>query len=377
MRTLQMLRLLVSLTSTRAFISERVDTTSEHRAQLSQAVPGLSFETFRPATIIRTDIARVASRWLSAAVRGVPVWMQNQHNPDLLTALESYLETQRVSSVFLISEAAGTYASALRTKRLHWDKFNVIAASSYADANQEQNWQEHVKYLLQHNYSVRFERNVLDCVTSVSVTSAAEKARFLQFYQRAPELVIPSAVKVSSEPSWSFSSGSVLWLGSLDYGANVSGLTRFLREGLPTLLEKGVRLRVVGSGGTPELVDQLRRTAGVDFWGYVADLDNACHDIRGAILPLWSGAGMKIKTLSLLARGVPVGATPCAFEGLPDDVACVISTDPRRLADVMVTASAACLADFGRLGFQFCRNTFSEEAVSASMREQVRTVLQI
>jgi glycosyltransferase involved in cell wall biosynthesis len=49
---------------------------------------------------------------------------------------------------------------------------------------------------------------------------------------------------------------------------------------------------------------------------------------------LWEGAGVKLKTVTLLGAGIPAAVTPIAVEGLAveDGIHCLIRNDPHGLA---------------------------------------------
>lgn len=108
--------------------------------------------------------------------------------------------------------------------------------------------------------------------------------------------------------------GAVGWLGSLQYAANVDGLVRFVREAWKPLGRDGLRLRVAGS--PTETVGSLDGLPGVELEGFVPDLGDFMAGLDAAVVPLWQGAGVKLKTLSFMAAGVPVAATPVALEGI-------------------------------------------------------------
>jgi glycosyltransferase involved in cell wall biosynthesis len=78
----------------------------------------------------------------------------------------------------------------------------------------------------------------------------------------------------------------------------------------------GVVLRLVGA----EPGDDVRALAGprVEVTGFVADLEAVLDGARVAVAPVRHGAGLKIKSVEAMARGLPVVTTPLGAEGLDD-----------------------------------------------------------
>lgn len=155
----------------------------------------------------------------------------------------------------------------------------------------------------------------------------------------------------------------VLVVGSWNWIPNAQGLRRFLVEGARALLEAGapVRIRVVGKGMSSELVEEVR-SAGADPVGYVDDIRAELVAARLMIVPLWVGAGLRVKIVEAFACGLPVVATPLACEGLgvedgreillgdtPSELsarACELLRDPARAREVGLAGRARAQTDF-------------------------------
>jgi glycosyltransferase involved in cell wall biosynthesis len=84
----------------------------------------------------------------------------------------------------------------------------------------------------------------------------------------------------------------------------------------------------------PPSVLALERLPGVKVLGYVERLESFLDEISMGVIPLWEGPGIKVKTLTFFAAGVPVAATPVGLEGVPAVHArhCMIAEDPSGLA---------------------------------------------
>lgn len=121
------------------------------------------------------------------------------------------------------------------------------------------------------------------------------------------------------------------FLGNFRHHPNLEGLEWFLREVMPQLAgtKAGLPLNVYGSSMTPEIRQQLS-IDGINPVGFIEDASQAYDPHRIFIAPLLSGAGIKGKVLTALARGIPTILTPVAAEGvgLRNGLDCIIASTP-------------------------------------------------
>lgn len=99
----------------------------------------------------------------------------------------------------------------------------------------------------------------------------------------------------------------VLFHGSFKYVPN--------REALEILLELSKKLPwvefYVAGSGIPE-----GKKSNVTFFGFVENLDEFLKRGDLAVIPLKRGAGVKLKIIDYLRRGIPVVTTPIGAQGL-------------------------------------------------------------
>jgi glycosyltransferase involved in cell wall biosynthesis len=115
--------------------------------------------------------------------------------------------------------------------------------------------------------------------------------------------------------------------------------------------------------------------SGVEWCGWVDDLDTAMFGARLAVIPIRYGSGTAIKALDALSRGVPIVATACGVRGLD-----LLDGEDALIADTSTGFADACLrllgdADaagcIGRAGYRRWRLAFS----SAGLVQQVNDVV--
>jgi len=109
----------------------------------------------------------------------------------------------------------------------------------------------------------------------------------------------------------------IVFVGSMDYHANIEGAAKFGREVWPQLRARQPDLvfTVVGRNPARE-VRELAQTPGIEVTGTVDDVRPFYRKAVAAVVPLNVGGGSRLKILEAMATGVPVVSTTLGAEGL-------------------------------------------------------------
>ncbi len=108
-----------------------------------------------------------------------------------------------------------------------------------------------------------------------------------------------------------------LYVGSMDYHANIDAVLYFSREIWPALRVRFPHLNFTIVGRNPsESVLALGSEPGIDVVGTVDDVRPYYREAFAAIVPLRVGGGTRLKILEALAAGVPVISSALGAEGL-------------------------------------------------------------
>jgi glycosyltransferase involved in cell wall biosynthesis len=335
-RVLMLLRTIADSAPYTLFVVRRPDTTDARVAELRDLLPGVEVRAFE-ATPYRFGRLGPPGRYLEAATARMPPWIRTRYSADLHRELRT-----RTGVAIGLGEAVGAYFPGTRL-RWHWDKANVLAASTRQDLAEATGaaYRLRARYLARISYA--FERRALDLASTVSVTSAAEAGRLAARYGRRADVTLPSCVPLPIDHRPAPEPRRLVWLGSFGYPPNRLGLYRFLDEGWPALERAGYTLTLIGSGLRDPDRRALARHPGLRVLGYVDDLRPELGAARAGVVPLWSGAGVKLKTLTLLAHGVPVFATPTGAEGLPATPAVRLADTPRAIAEAILDTGGSQL----------------------------------
>ncbi|HET7489519.1 MAG TPA: glycosyltransferase family 4 protein [Acidimicrobiales bacterium] len=296
------------------------DTAGSYLAALRDELRGAEVEEFDPGPPAAGTPAAMVGRWSAAMWRGMPTWIAAQHHDGLLERAVSL--APGFDAVVILDDYAGSYVPRLRqvpgVGAIVADKGNVMGAS-LLEPDPEAGFRGRVRTRIDRHLVRRHERRYVGLVDGVVVTSSVEGARLHDLYGRRPDAVVPSAVTLFDVPEATPTGPpGVLYVGNLEYGPNIEGLIRFVEAAWPPLAERGAELLVAGVA-SPSQRGALARHAGVRLLGFVDDLAPLCAAATVAVAPVWRGAGVKVKTLTLLGAGLPLVATPVAMEGIAAD----------------------------------------------------------
>lgn len=345
----------------------RSSTTDAQAAELEEAIEG-------PVELFEGSGRREG--WGRALRRGVPPWVAEQHSPALQRrALEL---APGMDAVTILDDYAAIYAPALAAGGpVVCDKHNVSGFSAAAPLPADSSPRERARRAVAIHLSRRFERHHLAPASAVVVSSNDEAERLSSLYGLRAAATVPSAVDVPEETVEPGGQRAIGWLGSHEYDVNVEGLVRFVEEGWDELGRAGLRLLVAG-GSPPPQVLELKRHPGVEILGYVERLDELFSQLGAAVVPLWRGAGVKLKTLTFMAAGVPVVGTPVAVEGIEaqDGRHCLVAEEPARLAEAArsLVDDVSAARRIGAAGRRLVAESYSWPAVGSRFREVVERV---
>ena len=169
--------------------------------------------------------------------------------------------------------------------------------------------------------------NDIDTLAGIGV--AREKCRETYHLGDDSQLQLPSLRFEDSHPV-------LLYVGTLNWEANVDGLLWFFDEVLPLVLAKQPHVLVKIVGGKPDqrLLDKAAQIPQVVFTGFVKDLEPLFNEARVSLAPLRFGSGIKVKVLNSMCRGLPIVTTSIGAEGI----------DARHMQELAITDSASDMA---------------------------------
>lgn len=153
---------------------------------------------------------------------------------------------------------------------------------------------------------------------AVVVCTEPEAALYRSFCSQGTSAVIPNGVDLDYfSPTKTAPTADCVFVGYLDYRANVDGLQWFCTNVWPRLREinPNAVFQIVGrKAGTA--VQKLATIPGVELVGEVADVRASLHGARVVVAPLQIARGVQNKVLEAMSTGKAVVATPQALTGI-------------------------------------------------------------
>jgi len=201
----------------------------------------------------------------------------------------------------------------------------------------------------------RFEQKFLRLGDAHTVCSERERQLLLSLEPEARIEVIENGVDVSYFSQVERLPGgprrSLVYVGLMEYHANVDAVCYFAREVWPKVRQRRPELefKIVGARPTAE-VSALANQAGIAVTGTVDDLRPYYREALAAVVPLRVGGGTRLKILEAMAAGVPVISTALGAEGLSAEGGkdFVLADTPSAMADAVVGLHESS-ADWRRL----------------------------
>jgi sugar transferase (PEP-CTERM/EpsH1 system associated) len=198
-------------------------------------------------------------------------------------------------------------------------------------------------YLREWRRLREYEYEIVRRFANTVVTTGREAAlldRLDEFTRRARLRVITNGVDLdyfqpAAQPP-DTTSPRLVFIGAMDYSANVEGARYFAEEIFPLIRarESRAKFSIVGANPTAE-VKKLARHPGVTVTGAVPDVRPYLWDAAVCVVPLRVARGVQNKILEAMAAGKAVIATPESVAGLrvvPGEHLMVADT-PNKFAD--------------------------------------------
>jgi glycosyltransferase involved in cell wall biosynthesis len=164
----------------------------------------------------------------------------------------------------------------------------------------------------------RYEAGLVRAADSTSIVSEADRAAVPGLESAA---VVPNGVDTEAfpfrDPAAEPRAPRLLFFGNLGYFHNVEPARDVARDVLPRVRREipEARLRIAGARPAAQ-VRRLERLDGVELAPDVPSMADELHAAAVAVLPMFSGSGIKNKVLEAFCAGTPVVANRAGVEGV-------------------------------------------------------------
>jgi sugar transferase (PEP-CTERM/EpsH1 system associated) len=168
----------------------------------------------------------------------------------------------------------------------------------------------------------QIEQSLETCSSAVTLVSAAEAELLRPIAPHAKVVAVPNGVNLDyfhprSLPAEREQANTCVFVGALDYRANIDGLVWFANEVWPGVRSAvpAVQLALVGRAPTAA-IERLGELPGIEVIGGVPDVRPYLARASVAIVPLRIARGIQNKVLEAAAMRKATIVSPAALEGL-------------------------------------------------------------
>lgn len=260
----------------------------------------------------------------------VPVTVLNFSSPEMYDGLRKLVSGGRFDSVQIEAIHFYPYLNLLRN-----DPSRPALVSDWHNIESEVMWRYSEfasgprKIVARRTAALleKVEKKLLEQTEACAVASDREREKALQLFGPHEIDVLPNGIDFEHYSDAALSAAIeknpveiegpyVLFVGSMDYHANVDGVTWFMREVWPGLREKRPELKLAIVGRDPVPAIQALRSPEVIVTGTVPDVRPYYRNAAALLAPLRIGSGTRLKILEAMAAGTPVIATALGAEGI-------------------------------------------------------------
>ena len=308
-------------------LSEQADITLLAFTDAQQSLGQLE-RFYEQVVSVPRDPGYTLSKIIRGTLGSTPLPVLNYTTGSMKRALESILQKQNFDIVQVESIHLMTYLPIITTAR---QRPLVICDWHNIESELMSRYSEREPNILKRAYAgktarlmTEFERRAMrefDAHIAVSQRDAQQLGNLnpdakvfviengvdTAYYEEAAD----SAANATSQPD------RIVFVGSMDYHANIDGAVSFARDVWPGLRDRHPELSftIVGRDPAPE-VRALATHPGIEVTGTVDDVRPSYREALAAVVPLKVGGGSRLKILEAMAAGVPVVSTTLGAEGL-------------------------------------------------------------
>lgn len=249
-------------------------------------------------------------------IKNMTLFQSYGHSKELKNKIKS-ISSEDFEMIFFNGSIYGPYAKMLAKKGIKIMTFyHNIERNFYLDKFKASKSPIDLWMYVYISYNEHLATKYSDYLIALNERDSNELKRL---YKRGANLISPTSYNcdvVEDNNNNIKNKGYLLFVGG-NFFANVDGITSFIKEALPKL---DMELWVVGT-----CCESLKKWVNekeypkVKLKGFVDDLATIYKGAGAVVCPIYSGSGMKTKTVEALKYGKIIFGTSESFEGVEGD----------------------------------------------------------
>ncbi len=277
---------------------------------------------FEEVIVLRKPATYTAGKILKGMLGPTPISILNYTSPRAAETLAATLAKSHFDAVQIENPHLYAYTDVIRaapgrpTLLLDWH--NIESELMYRYSDEVKNVPKKIVARRTAKLLQDAESRLIDRCDAHSVVSEREKTKLLQRNPAAHVHVLPNGVDTSTYrfSETTSSQSSLLFVGSMDYHANVDAVTWFAESTWPAISSAFPELEFVVVGRSPGRDVQKLASDTVRITGTVDDVRPYYASALAVVVPLRVGGGTRLKILEAMSMGVPVISTTLGAEGI-------------------------------------------------------------
>ncbi|MDX6693397.1 MAG: polysaccharide biosynthesis protein PslH [Blastocatellia bacterium] len=302
-----------------------------YERELEEHLPGAeSINTSAPETTLGQ-----ASHYLSRLFKSAPYAVTKFTSPSVARRIKGWMDERRFDVMVCdFLSASLNFPRALRTPSVLF-QHNVESALWQRQAQHEPNLIKRAAFKIEALKMAAYERAAVKRFQHIIAVSEHDRALMSEMTDASRISVVPTGVDLSLYRAGANSTMSelaatneaasaplkeraplVVFLGSMDWEANVDGVDYFCRDIWPAVLRSvpDARFRIVGRN--PHARVRRLASASVEVTGTVPSVVDHLREAAVFVVPLRVGGGTRLKIFEAMATGKAVVSTTIGAEGL-------------------------------------------------------------
>ncbi|HVS21806.1 MAG TPA: glycosyltransferase [Pyrinomonadaceae bacterium] len=303
-------------------LSERANVTLLAFTDEEQSLSAIE-NVYERVIAVKRDPGYTPSKILRGALGRTPLPVLNYTTDAMKQALERVLSEHDFDIVQIESIHLMAYLPIIRAART---RPLVICDWHNIESELMQRYAERERNFLRKTYAQKTARQLSASEQRATrefdahlVVSERDRERLLGLNTNARIFVIENGVDTAyySDAPTAVRTHRIVFVGSMDYHANIDAVVDFAREVWPDLRERKPELvfTIVGRDPATE-VRELASIPGIEVTGTIDDVRPFYREAIAAVVPLKVGGGSRLKILEAMAAGVLVVSTTLGAEGL-------------------------------------------------------------
>jgi glycosyltransferase involved in cell wall biosynthesis len=224
---------------------------------------------------------------------------------------------------------------------------------------------------LQYEKVKQYERTMCGYYDRVFAITQDDEERLRRLNKSIKTTVIPAGVDTAYFASkQTIEEYSILFLGSLDWQANIDGLLWFIEKIFPLVLKQDLSVKLLIVGKNPVGKIMALRSSQIEVHPNVPDVREYIEKAKVFIVPLRIGGGMRLKILEAFAMQKAIVSTSVGCEGIEveNDKELMIADDEQSFAEQVISllSDGGKRKRLGNQGYELVKRKYSWERVAKS-----------